>query len=285
MLALARSCSNNESAIGIPGDLRRAVRGHVQLHHRPGRQRRRLVLRVGLLTQADQRVGGPMFEAVPRLTLGRLHLLGQPLDRRFERRPHHIGQLPVQVQHPLVRRPPHPQRPRLVPRPRILRRRLHRAAGQPGQLHRRDPRRPPGPLPVAELVGQLGDRAQLLRTQRTLVRGRGDLGQRLQPSRGLQLVPQRARRLTLITQRRIDATALVEHPQNVELLDLQPTLRAHHLVPTRHQPIRRPRPQLIEMIDHVEHAPIKPSGYDTDPSDSVASTPGPRRCATFSRTP
>ena len=33
MLALARSCSSSESAIGIPGDLRRAVLGHVHLHH------------------------------------------------------------------------------------------------------------------------------------------------------------------------------------------------------------------------------------------------------------
>ena len=31
----------------------------------------------------------------------------------------------------------------------------------------------------------------------------------------------------------------------------------------RVQPVRRPRPQLVEMIHDVEHAPIKPWGYDT----------------------
>ena len=76
--------------------------------------------------------------------------------------------------------------------PRILRRRFHRVACQPGQLDRRHVRCPPRPLRIGVLVGQLGDRAQLLRTQRTFVRGGRDLGQRLQPSRGLDRVTRRS---------------------------------------------------------------------------------------------
>jgi len=71
----------------------------------------------------------------------------------------------------------------------------------------------------------------------------------------------------MITQRRIDPPPL-EDPHDRELLDPRLALHTDQLVAPRHQPIRRPAPQLVEMIGDVEHAPIKPWGYDTYPTGS-----------------
>ena len=213
-----------------------------------------------------------MLETVPALPLGRLHLLGQLLDRRLELGAHHVGQLPVQVQHRRVGRPPHPHPPRLVPLARVLRGRLRRVPRQARQIRRRHLRRPPRPLRITRLVRELRHRAQLLGTQRTVIRRRRDLGQRLEAPRRLHLVTHRPRRLALIPERRVDSTPLVEHPKDRELLGLQPTLRVHHLDAASLQPIRRPRPQLVEVIGDVEHAPIQTQGCDTHrrPSPPVA---------------
>jgi len=67
----------------------------------------------------------------------------------------------------------------------------------------------------------------------------------------------------MIVHGRIHPSPLVEHPHDRQLLDPRLTLHPDQLVAPRHQPIRRPAPQLIEMIDHVEHAPIKSWGCDT----------------------
>ena len=66
----------------------------------------------------------------------------------------------------------------------------------------------------------------------------------------------------------VDLTALVEHSQHREILGVQPALLAQQLLVPGAQPLRRPAPQLVEVIDYVEHAPIKPWGYDTYPTGS-----------------
>ncbi len=209
-----------------------------------------------------------MLEAVPHLAPRGLHLLGQLGDRRLELGAHHVGQLPVHVQHPFVGCPPHPHRPRRIAGPRVLRGRLRRAPRQARQIRRRHLGRPPRPLRITRLVRELRHRAQLLGTQGAVIRRRRDLGQRLEAPRRLHLVTHRPRRLALITERRVDPTPLVEHTKDRELFGLQPTLRVHHLDAASLQPIRRPAPQLVEVIGDVEHAPIRPRGYDTHRPDS-----------------
>jgi hypothetical protein len=46
-------------------------------------------------------------------------------------------------------------------------------------------------------------------------------------------------------------------------------LHAHQFDTARLEPISRPRPQLIEVPAHVEHAPINPRGCDTQPRSSA----------------
>jgi hypothetical protein len=79
----------------------------------------------------------------------------------------------------------------------------------------------------------------------------------------VELVAHRARRLTTTSQHRIHLTALVEHPQHRELLRPQASLLVDEGVALSAQPLRRPRPQLVEMIGHVEHPMIKSRGCDT----------------------
>ena len=80
---------------------------------------------------------------------------------------------------------------------------------------------------------------------------------------GLELVPHRARRLATLIHSEVHLPALVEHPQDRELLGPQPSLLTHQRVELAAQPIRRPAPQLVEVIGDVEHAPIKSWGCDS----------------------
>jgi len=115
---------------------------------------------------------------------------------------------------------------------------------------------------ISVFVGKPRHRGQLLRAQRTLVRRRRDLRQRLDRPRGLELVAHRARRIPTGVEGRIDLAALVEDPQHRELLGVQSPLLIHQHVAFLTQPVRRPRPQLVEVIGDVEHAPIQTRGYD-----------------------
>ena len=206
---------------GDPGDLRRAAQGQVHLHPRPGRQRRRLGLRVGLLTQLHQRVGGPVLEAVPRLTLRRLRLLGQPLDRRFERaRPSHPATAradaaclcPVSTTSATTAPHSGPANPRSTVSTHCV---------PAGPAHRRDHVGSPArPLRIAELVRQLRHRAQLLHRSGH---------PRTPPLRPRATTPVRVRSRacpasSAATHRWSQVgsilAALVEHPQHVELLVL-----------------------------------------------------------------
>jgi hypothetical protein len=81
--------------------------------------------------------------------------------------------------------------------------------------------------------------------------------------RGFELFAHRARRLAIPTHGRVDLPALVQYPQHVEILEMQAALLAHQTLVMRVQPFRRPRPQLVEMIHDVEHAPITTWGYDS----------------------
>jgi hypothetical protein len=67
----------------------------------------------------------------------------------------------------------------------------------------------------------------------------------------------------MIVHGRVDPSPLVEDPHDRQLLDPRLALHADHVVAPCDQPIRRPAAQLVEVIGDVEHAPIKPWGYDT----------------------
>ena len=265
MLALARSCSSSESAIGIPAISAGPCRARVPAP-RAGARRGVSSDVSPLLTErrpAHRRRGArgcPTPDPWPA-SLCSVNCL----DRRFERGAHHVGQLAVEVQHALVRRPPHPQAPRLVPltaNPPSTASTAFRA--EPGQLDRRHVRRPPRPLRIAELVRQLRDRAQLLRAQRT------------------RRAPRRRSRATTRSPARCRACPARSAPTH------PPPRRSHRSDPARPapatpralsyataaahpptsssspaQPIRRPAPQLVEVIGDVEHAVIKTRGYDT----------------------
>jgi hypothetical protein len=63
------------------------------------------------------------------------------------------------------------------------------------------------------------------------------------------------------------SAALVQDSPDCELLDLRPSLLQLELVVSRAQPLRRMRPQLVEVLREVEgrsvHVPTLTEGYDS----------------------
>ena len=95
------------------------------------------------------------------------------------------------------------------------------------------------------------------------MRGGSHRRQRLERPSGLDLLGHGARRLAVAPDRHVDLPTLVEHAQDVEILELQSPNVAQQLLVVREQPVRRPRPQFIEVDPDVEHAPIQPRGCDS----------------------
>ena len=59
------------------------------------------------------------------------------------------------------------------------------------------------------------------------------------------------------------ARPLVEHPGDGQLLDVEPALLAHDLIPARPQPGGLPAPQVVQPLTDLEHEIIQTRGYDT----------------------
>ena len=205
-----------------------------------------------------------MFEAVPRLALRRLGLLGEPLDRRFERGAHDIRNCPWRCNMPLSG--------------------VHHIRNDRASYARSESpvdgfdafRANRASSPGATLGARRAHSASL-NSSASLVTARNCSPLR-SPSyataatagndssaRAVSSLSRTVRPTHRWSQRRIDLPTLVEHPQHRELLVAQPTLLTHQHVELPAQPIRRPAPQLVEVIGDVEHAPIKTQGYDTHP--------------------
>jgi hypothetical protein len=91
------------------------------------------------------------------------------------------------------------------------------------------------------------------------MRGRRHRRQRLERPRRLHRLAHRPRRHAVERgQGVVDLPTLVEHPHDRELFHPRLALQRHELVAPGAQLLRRPRPQLVEMIGDVEHAAIKP---------------------------
>jgi len=54
----------------------------------------------------------------------------------------------------------------------------------------------------------------------------------------------------------VHRAALVQGSRDGQLLDPEPPLLAHELLPSRAQPLRGPAPQVVQPIGDVEHAII-----------------------------
>ncbi len=95
------------------------------------------------------------------------------------------------------------------------------------------------------------------------VRGGRHRGERLQRACGLDRVAHRVRRHTVaFGLGDIDLTALVEHPDDRQLLHPQAPLLPNEVFPPRGQSSGRPAPQIVEALHNVEHLMIQSWGCD-----------------------
>jgi hypothetical protein len=111
------------------------------------------------------------------------------------------------------------------------------------------------------------------------MRDRGDSGQRLQRSGGLERFARSAGRDAVLRKRTVSLTPFVEHRDHRELFDPQAPLLARQLLPARHQPLRRSASQIMQMISqtpernpytHDSKHPRAKSGTNLGPRPSSA---------------
>ena len=197
MVALARSCSNTESAMGTPAISAGPDNGTSVCTTGRGASVGVSSFASGCSHKLHQRVGGAVFEAVPRLALGRLALLGELSGswlrtwRPARRATGRAGAASLcrasttsatTAPRTAPANPPSTVSPRCAP--------AERAPPAPRSV-------PAAPTPHRESSSaSLVTALNCSGAQRPLVRGGCDLGQRLQRARGLELVADRPRRLT-----------------------------------------------------------------------------------------
>ena len=199
--------------------------------------------------QLHQRVGLAARQRQPRLTGGGAHLLGHVVQHLLDQDPVQVREPPTSGAHPDLGLAPGPDLAGLHPPPRILSRQRPGAAGQLLQIERRQVLPALRPFRIALRGRQPGERLELLPRQLTRGGRVCQHGCRLQRPRHLDRRPGRARRHRDV-RHRLQRLALVEHPCERQLLDLQTALLPAHLVAAT------PHPGGLVAAEVIDHVPI-----------------------------